>query len=322
MAVKRVFGSRFFTLFIRRVAPLIAMMRNAPVLPGIAATIRIGTFSRSVALAPYLIAREKKWFEEAAQKQNAKVEYAEFQSLAAINEAFAADKIDVVFEAEIPAIAGKAAGIDVKIKGVSADETQGILVPKNSTIQNMRDLKGKKIAVLAGTGSHYLLLKILKKNGLTARDAEILDMSLLEAKAAFESGKVDVWSVWPPFPEHEEIAGKGRILDLQGEDLFVQVIIAVRGGFARRRPRLLEDFLQVIRKTQNWTAANPEESQSIVAQGIGLDREVVKKAWLRHNFQPVIKEKEIADIQAKADFLYDQKFIKNKVDVAKSLVDL
>lgn len=278
--------------------------------------IHIGSFSRAVDYAPFLIARNKGWLEELAKKKyNATVEYTEFQSLPSINEAFAADRLDMNFSAEVPAIVGRAAGIDIKIWAAGVSLIQETLVPQNSTIQSIKGLRGKKIAVLAGSSSHYGMGKILQNNGLTFNDVQILDMAPPDAKAAFESGRVDAWAVWPPFVEQEEVAGKGRVIS--GGDVFIQSIAVVREKFAKENPQLTDDLLGVIKKAQNWIIENEKEAQSIVANELDLPIAVIERAWPRHNFRPPLGEKEIADIQAKADFLQSLGLIKNKVNASE-----
>lgn len=141
-------------------------------------TFRIGAFSSGIDYAPYYVAKEKGWFEEALKEEGVGVDYTTFQSLAPINESFSTGRIDIVFEAEIPAIIGRAAGADVRIAAmlseVKADE---IVVPKSSDVKTIADLKGKKIAVLSGTGYHYALIKSLGKHGLTRRDVTIVNMT-------------------------------------------------------------------------------------------------------------------------------------------------
>ena len=138
------------------------------------------------------------------------VQYTTFQSLPPVNEAMATQQVDAVFEAEPPALIGRAAGIDVKIVGISCSLVQEILVPQKSKAQSVADLKGAKIAVLAGTSSHYGVLKLLKEAGLGPDSVEIIDMVPPDAKSAFETGQVDAWAVWPPFVEQEEMAGTGQ----------------------------------------------------------------------------------------------------------------
>ncbi len=124
--------------------------------------VQIGTSSRAIDYAPYYVARHNGWFEQAASKYGATVTYAEFQSIASINEAFGSGKVDIVFEAGPPAIVGKAAGMDTKIRGLGVTLTQEILVRRDSGINSIQDFKGKKIAVPFGSSSHYGLMKILK----------------------------------------------------------------------------------------------------------------------------------------------------------------
>src|SRR5260221_14150084 len=60
-------------------------------------TVRIGSFFEAVDYAPYLIAKQKHLFEDSVGTKGVKIEYTEFQSLPAVNEAFATGKIDIVF---------------------------------------------------------------------------------------------------------------------------------------------------------------------------------------------------------------------------------
>src|SRR5688572_13670165 len=134
--------------------------RNEPRI-GVPEAVRFGSFSGAVDYGPYIVAKNKGWFDETLKVRSISAEYTQFQSLPPINESFATGRVDVVFEAEPPAIVGKAAGINIKIVGISCSLVQEILVPSKSNVSSIRDLRGKKIAVLAGTSSHYGLLKIL-----------------------------------------------------------------------------------------------------------------------------------------------------------------
>jgi sulfonate transport system substrate-binding protein len=84
-----------------------------------AEAVHIGTFSIAIDYAPYLVARSKGWFEDVLKPYGMTPDYTTFQTLAPINESFATGRVDVVFEAETPAIIGRAAGIDIRITGIS-----------------------------------------------------------------------------------------------------------------------------------------------------------------------------------------------------------
>lgn len=275
--------------------------------------VHLGSFSAAVDYGPYFIAKNKGWFDEALKPQGLKPDYALFQSLPPVNEAFGSDRLDIVFEAEPPAIVGRAAGIDLKIVALSCTLVQEILVPKASTVQSPADLKGKKIAVLAGTSSHYGLLKILGESGVKPDEVEIIDMVPPDAKNAFGTGKVDAWAVWPPWVEQEEIAGTGRTL--KGGDAVIHSIMAVRSGFAKEHPEALRVVFGTLKRAKSWMKENPGEAQQIVAKELNVPLEVVKKAWPRHDWAATITDEVVADIERKAKFLQDQGFIKKPVDV-------
>jgi sulfonate transport system substrate-binding protein len=281
-------------------------------------TVRIGSFFTAVDYAPYLIAKDKHWFEDSLGVKGTKVEYTEFQTLPTINEAFATGKIDVVFEAEPPAIIGKASGINIVIRDISCSLIQEILVPTNSNVKTIADLKGKKIAVLAGTSSHYGVLKMLKDNGINANDVQIIDMVPPDAKAAFESGQIDAWAVWPPFVEQEELAGKGRILP-KG-DAYINSIMAVRGDFINENEAIFKTIENVFNNTKKWILANPDSAVAIVSRQLNVPTDVIQKAWPRHDWTATLNAKVIDDIQAKANFLKETGKIQNAVKVKDDLI--
>ncbi|HCY75781.1 MAG TPA: hypothetical protein DHV28_07650 [Ignavibacteriales bacterium] len=281
-------------------------------------TVRIGSFFTAVDYAPYLIAKDKHWFEDSLVVKGIKVEYTEFQTLPTINEAFATGKIDIVFEAEPPAIIGKASGIRIVIRDISCSLIQEILVPTNSNVKTIVDLKGKKIAVLAGTSSHYGVLNMLRDNGINANDVHIIDMVPPDAKAAFESGQIDAWAVWPPFVEQEELTGKGRILP-KG-DAYINSIMAVRGDFIKDNEAIYKTIENVFNNTKIWILANPDSAVAIVSRQLNVPIEVIQKAWPRHDWTAKLNMKVIDDIQAKANFLKETGKIQNPVKVKDDLI--
>ena len=280
--------------------------------------VRIGSFSVAVDYAPYLVARSHNWFEEAFAPNGIDVEYTTFQSLAPINESFATGRIDVVFEAEPPAIIGRAAGIDVRVMGISCSLEQEIIVPTDSPVRSIADLSGKTIAVLAGTSSHYGVLQILGAHGVPEDQVTLIDMAPADAKNAFETGQVDAWAVWPPWVEQEIITEKGRILS--GGNARIHSIMAVRGAFADTHPAMLRTVTDVIERAKSWIEQNPDAAQRTAARELGLDPRIVELAWPKHNWRAELAPAVISDIQAKADFLLAQQMVRARVDVARDLV--
>ncbi len=273
----------------------------------------IGTFSRAIDYAPFMIAKNKGWFESVAKVHSRTIKFVEFQSLPAINESFATKRLDVAFEAEPPAIIGRAAGIDIRIVSPGVSLTQEIVVPSSSNIRVIEDLLNQTIAVPFGSSSHYGLMKILENKGIERSQMKIVDMTPQDGQSAFVAGQVQGWAIWPPFIEQQEVSGIGRTLS--DADVFIQSIVVMSGHFVDSNPELVRDIVITVRKAQDWIVKNPRLSQDIVADALNMDSRVVAKAWPKHNFKPTISQREIRDIEAKIDFLKSNRFIRGSVDI-------
>jgi len=220
--------------------------------------------------------------------------------------------------AEPPVLIGRGAGIDTRIVAMSCSLPQEILVPTNSKAQSVKDLKGKKIAVLAGSSSHYSLNKIARAAGLQENDIEVVDMIPPDAKAAFRAGHIDGWAVWPPWVEQEIVDGTGRIIP--GSDAKVHSIMAMRGGFADKNPDLARKIVGVLERSRAWIRENPAEARPLMAKELSLDPRVVDLAWPKHDWTSQLTDEVSADIQAKADFLLQRQLIRNPIDVKKDVI--
>ena len=73
------------------------------------------------------------------------------------------------------------------------------MVPKDSPLKSVADLKGKRVALNKGSNVHYLLVKLLEKNHLKYADITPVFLPPADARAAFEKGAVDAWAIWDPF---------------------------------------------------------------------------------------------------------------------------
>ncbi|WP_458106312.1 aliphatic sulfonate ABC transporter substrate-binding protein [Bacillus sp. PK5-004] len=278
--------------------------------------IRIGI---QQSLSPLLLAKEKGWFEQSFEKEGVKVKWVEFQSGPPQFEGLAANQLDFSQVGNSPVIAGQAAGIDFKEIGLSQDglKANGILVNKNSEIQKVEDLKGKKIAVAKGSSGFDFLYKVLDQAGLSAKDVQIIQLQPDEAISAFENGSVDAWSIWEPFLSLETIK-KGAKLLVNGEatDLYSPGFTLVRTQFADQHPELVVKFLKVYDHAVKWQKAHPEGAVTLYARLKNLDKKVVTQVL--NNTEPLnkpISKKIINAQQHTADFQYQTKAIQRKIDV-------
>ncbi|KMM53306.1 sulfonate ABC transporter substrate-binding protein [Bacillus glycinifermentans] len=247
-------------------------------------------------LSPLLLAKEKGWFEKEFAKEGIKVKWTEFQSGPPQFEGIAADKLDFSQVGNSPVIAGQAAGIDFKEIGLSQDglKANGILVKKESGITDIKDLKGKKVAVAKGSSGFDFLYKVIDKAGLKPSDVNIIQLQPDEAMPAFDSGAIDRYS--PGFT-------------------------LVRSEFAEQHPKEVVRFLKVYDKAVKWQKAHKKEAVEAYSKIKGIDKEVVENVL--DNTEPLnepITDRIIQTQQETADFQYELKAINKQIDV-KEVVD-
>jgi sulfonate transport system substrate-binding protein len=127
--------------------------------------------------------------------------WTEFPSGPPLLEAINAGAIDFGNTGEAPPIFAQAAGAPLLYVAYEPPAPRGeaILVPKDSPLKSVAELKGRKVAFNKGSNVHYLLVKALENAGLKYSDVQPVFLAPADARAAFERGSVDAWAIWDPF---------------------------------------------------------------------------------------------------------------------------
>lgn len=152
-----------------------------------------------------------------------------------------------------------------------------LLVKKDSPIQGVEDLKGKKISVdeIGGT-PHQVASVWLEKNGISARqeDGEVTFLPFSDGNLAVEAlkkGEVDVAALWDPFGSVQEKTGDYRvILDISTDEPFAGkycCFLYASEKLLDEKPEQIAALLRAYRAAQNWISENPEETVDIIING-------------------------------------------------------
>jgi len=279
-----------------------------------ASEVRIG-FQKSAGILG--MTKSRGTLEQALAGQQ--VKWIEFPAGPQMLEALNAGSIDFGSTGAPPPVFAQAAGVDLLY--VAAEpapvSSEAILVPKDSPLRAVADLKGKKVAFQKGSGSHFLLVSALQKAGLKPADIQPVYLSPSDARAAFVSGSIDAWVVWDPYLASAQKAYQARVLaDYTGLPQANGFYLASR-KFATQAPQTLAAILDQVRQTGQWASAHRNEVAGNLVQQTGLPAEIVQTWMQRSRFgaTPVTPEI-IASQQNVADLFYQQKLIPRKVEIA------
>mgnify|MGYP003386448193 CR=1 FL=1 len=282
-------------------------------------TVRIGQIGQSVSYAPLYVARKNGKFEEAFSEYGYKVEYITYADGAEANDALLNDQVDVVFENDIvPAIVAKAKKLPVFIANVSCTYVEEIMIPTDSTIKTIEEMRDRKIIVKPNSSNHYNLRKSLAVVGVNPNDYATVEMSTREAIAAVKNMEVDAWASNSPYTELGELSHYMRALP-KGEAKAYSIVV-VRDAFKAQKAKAFVDLLNVIDEVKIWIPFNEITAVTITAEEMDMPVPAIRKAFFRHNWGMKLNESAVNIMQPFADFLREQKVIDNAVDIRGQLI--
>ncbi len=195
-----------------------------------------------------------------------------------------------------------------------------MVVPKDSPLKSVADLKGRRIALNKGSNVHYLLVKLLEKNGLKYSDVTPVFLPPADARAAFERGAVDAWVIWDPFLAAAERQINARQLaDGTGVVNSYSYYLA-QTDFAQANPHVIRELFANTREAAKYVQADIPRAAALVAPLQGLDVAVVETSLKRYRYGVVPLTAAVAAEQQKvADTFYDLKLIPKPVRIAEAL---
>ena len=277
--------------------------------------LRIG-YQKSASL--FVLQKALGTLEKRLAPLNASVKWVEFPAGPQLLEGLNLGSIDVGFVGEAPPIFAQAAGAKFAYIGYdpAAPEAEALLVPRDSAIQSVAGLKGKRIALNKGSNVHYLLVRLLEKHGLQFGDVQPVYLPPADARAAFESGRVDAWAIWDPFAAAAEKSIGARVLANGRGVVNNYAYYLAERNFTAKNPGIIQALFDDSVQQGAWLKANLRKAAEQIAPLQGLPIDVVELSLRRYEFnvRPV-PDSVIAEQQKLADTFHDLKLIPKPIAV-------
>jgi sulfonate transport system substrate-binding protein len=267
---------------------------------------------------PLIIVKSLGNLDEKLESMGYAVEWNEFQAGPLLVEALNAESIDFGRTGNTPPIFAQAAGTSFHYiaAGFSKYEGSGILVPQDSSIKELTDLKNKTVGFANGSSSHYLIIQALEKAGLAYSDIEPAFLNPGDARVAFEQGTIDAMVVWDPYVASTELHSDGRML-VNGEGLTTdRDFFVATTAFSVNHPEAIETILKEIDITMDWANQNQEELVEMLTPILNLDHASVQKSVERRVYGVEEISREIMEEQQEiADTFFDLGIIPKQLKV-------
>lgn len=304
------------TAYLRRglVALLATAISSAALAADDAHTLHIG-YQKYGTL---VLLKAKGSLEQRLAEQGITVKWTEFPGGPQLLEGLNVGSIDFGVTGETPPVFAQAAGADLRYVAYEppAPTGEAILVPKDSPIKSVAELKGKKVALNKGSNVHYLLVRALEDAGLSITDVTPVYLPPADARAAFERGSVDTWVIWDPFQAAAEKQLEARPLrDGSGLVDNHQFYLA-RGDYAKQYPQVVGTLVEEIRSIGEEAKADVQQATAQIAPLIGLPAEITALALSRQQYDTQFITPEVVEAQQKiADTFADLKLIPRRLSI-------
>ncbi|MEJ1932808.1 aliphatic sulfonate ABC transporter substrate-binding protein [Nostoc sp. NIES-2111] len=281
-------------------------------------TDKVVRIVRSKQLSALAILEKQGSLEKRLATLGYKVEWAEFAAGPQQLEALNANGLDIASTAESPPIFSQAAGAPLVYLATTrpSGKAVSLVVPTNSPIKSVADLKGKKVAFQKASIGHYLLVRALESAGLKLTDVQSVFLPPPDANVAFSQNKVDGWFIWEPFVTRNVQNKVGRVLVDGGSLRDTGNFYSTSRQFYQANPEAIKIFLEELEKAELWTKDHPKEVAQLLAPVTQLDATTLEIMHEKYDYGLLpITEQVINKQQEVADKWYSLGLIPKKVNV-------
>ena len=224
-----------------------------------------------------LVLKKFGWLEETLGKEGTKVTWLFSAGSNKANELVASGSADLASTAGAAALLARTNGVPLKIVYVySKPEWTALVVPKDSPLKTVAELKGKKIAATRGTDPFFFLLRTLQANGLKQTDVELINLQHADGRTALERGQVDAWAGLDPHMAASELQAGSRLLS-RNIDFNTFGTLNAREAFLKEHPEVVRSVLAQYERARVWILAHPADAAQILAEAARLSPEVARK---------------------------------------------
>lgn len=294
--------------------------------------LKIGYQSSSADDWLLFTAREMKLFE----KVGLAPQYIPFDAGPPMIAAAMSKSIDVAIVKATSFLSGLSQGVDWVMIGTYSEGaySEGLVTRKDSGIDTVVDLKGKRIGYYEQTSAHYGVIMILRQHGIARDQVNLLHMTPAEQLTALANKDIDAAMVWEPWIQKMVHEANARVLATEGDvGIYTNVAtISVRREWLRDNRETAVRFLRALIMAYDALQKDHSVAVRAVAEETGT-----KKEWVEQIYRdaPPPRIRFLADPRyhyslAKgaafhrrlgylAKFLFEEKVFPREVEIADAL---
>lgn len=235
-------------------------------------------------------------------------------------DAVIAGSADVATVAELPVALAAVNGHPVTILATLSTQTDyGIVGRTDKGVSVPDSLKGKRVAVTAGTSADFFLDAFLVRQRFSRADVQVLNRKPGEMAETLEKGEADAVSTWEPHvSEARRRLGANATTLFSSDGIYESTFnLAATREFAAGRGETVKKILRAMIRAEQFLASDQAASEKIVAQALEKSPEETRQLLGRNRFAVSLEQNLLVLMEDESRWA-----VKNKIVEAKETPNL
>jgi sulfonate transport system substrate-binding protein len=270
-----------------------------------------------------LIIKEQGWLED--ELQGVTVTWTQSAGSNKANEALRAGAIDIGSTAGSAALLARANGSPIRTVSIyTQPEWAAIVVPAETDITSVEDLRGRSVAATKGTDPYFFLLQALEEHGVGLDEVEVQNVQHADGRVALENGSVDAWAGLDPIMADTEVNAGSRLL-YRNIDFNSYGFLNVREEYLEQHADVVQVVVDAYERARAWALENPEETAQILADVAAIDLAIAEKVILERtviDLDPVPGEAQRAVLEVVGPIFVESGDVSSQEQIDEALAAL
>jgi ABC-type nitrate/sulfonate/bicarbonate transport system substrate-binding protein len=156
---------------------------------------------------------------------------------------------------------------------------------KDRGIENVSDLRGKRIGLVPGSISEFDLGRFLNLHGISLQEVTIVNVQPAQSADAVANGSVDAYINNKQYVDAiENVLGDNGTIWLAQSDQPVIIAILCRNGWATNHSEQINRLLESLNQAEDYVINHPAEAMAIVQKRLNCSDAFISNVWSEHQF--------------------------------------
>jgi ABC-type nitrate/sulfonate/bicarbonate transport system substrate-binding protein len=276
-------------------------------------TLRMGSMRAILTIAPH--------FYERFAIPGYTIEVITFETPTDGKNALVTQSVDFGMFGSAAAILGAAAREPLTIIAGSGNRGMAVIAKKDQPITSIKDLKGRKVAILPGSTQEMFLMVRLRMEGLSIKDITPMRVPFGEMHAAMARGDVDAYIGAEPAPGLSLATGEGKLIEYPYSTPMgsLNTVTCTHDKMLADNPELVRAFLKMHRQASEYAESHKDEKIEMSVKKLGTRREGLEQAMSNIELTWRMDATLIQRVRTYADHMLEFKQIRALPDYATFL---